>query len=192
MGEWMKEYAGNRKFIVVCILAGSLLAMILLCVDTAMPPGKKESGQRVRKFGATYMTMNNPYFQDMNAEIEEIVEANGDILIFRDPAQDQEKQNEQILDMLEEGITGLFLNPVNWETVRPALVACKEAGVPVFVIDTNVYDDKYVAFSILSDNYDAGVQCARDMMRKRSRARVVVIDSPGTKSIDDKIGRAHV
>ena len=187
MGEWMKEYAGNRKFIVVCILAGSLLAMILLCMDTAMPPGKKESGQRVRKFGATYMTMNNPYFQDMNAEIEEIVEANGDILIFRDPAQDQEKQNEQILDMLEEGITGLFLNPVNWETVRPALVACKEAGGPVFVIDTNVYDDEYVAFSILSDNYDAGVQCARDMMRKRSRARVVVIDSPGTKSIDDRV-----
>ena len=55
------------------------------------------------------------------------------------------------MDMLEEGITALFLNPVNWETVRPALIACKEADVPVFVIDTLVYDDKYVAFSIVSD-----------------------------------------
>lgn len=140
-----------------------------------------------RKFGATYMTMNNPYFQDMNAQIEEIIEANGDILIYRDPAQDQEKQNEQIMDMLEEGITALFLNPVNWETVKPALVACKKAEVPVFVIDTNVYNDEYVAFSILSDNYDAGVQCAEDMMKKRSSARIAIIDSPGTKSIDDRV-----
>ncbi len=91
------------------------------------------------------------------------------------------------MDMLEEGITGLFLNPVNWETVRPALIACKEAQVPVFVIDTNVYDDEYVAFSILSDNYDAGVQCAQDMMKKKSSAGIIVIDSPGTKSIDDRV-----
>ena len=140
-----------------------------------------------RKFGATYMTMNNPYFQDMNAQIEEIVEANGDILIYRDPAQDQKKQNEQIMDMLEEGITALFLNPVNWETVRPALIACKEADVPVFVIDTLVYDDKYVAFSIVSDNYDAGVQCAKDMMKKKYAAKILILDSPGTKSIEDRV-----
>ena len=29
-----------------------------------------------------------------------------------------------------------------------------EAGVPVFNIDTRVYDKEYVAFSILSDNYN--------------------------------------
>ena len=163
-----------------------LLAVFFLGYIVSRRNAVSESA-KPRKFGATYMTMNNPYFQDMNAQIEEIIEANGDFLIYRDPAQDQEKQNEQIMDMLEEGITALFLNPVNWETVEPALVACKEAGVSVFVIDTNVYNDEYVAFSILSDNYDAGVQCAEDMMRKRSSARIVIIDSPGTKSIDDRV-----
>ncbi len=179
----MKEISA-KQFTFVCFMVGILAAIAVLYGSIG---GQAVRGENTRKFGATYMTMNNPYFQQMNAQIQESVEANGDILIYRDPAQDQEKQNEQILDMLEEGITGLFLNPVNWETVRPALVACKKADVPVFVIDTNVYDDKYVAFSILSDNYDAGVQCAEDMMRKRSRARVVVIDSPGTKSIDDRV-----
>lgn len=170
---------------VICLLA----VLLYGCGSRQNGAGENadQPSGRPRKFGATYMTMNNPYFQDMNAQIEEIVEANGDILIYRDPAQDQEKQNEQIMDMLEEGITALFLNPVNWETVRPALVACKEAGVPVFVIDTKVYDDEYVAFSILSDNYDAGVQCAEDMMKKRGSARIVIIDSPGTKSIDDRV-----
>ncbi len=176
-GHWKKSkflYAG-------CLVCFLLVVLLYGC-------GSREAAVRKQqKFGATYMTMNNPYFQVMNAWLEENVEANGDILIYRDPAQDQEKQNEQIFDMLEEGITGLFLNPVNWETVRPALIACKEAEVPVFVIDTNVYDDEYVAFSILSDNYDAGVQCAMDMMKKKTSARIIVIDSPGTKSIDDRV-----
>ena len=64
-------------------------------------------------FGATYMTMNNSYFEVLNDNIQETIEANGDILISRDPFQDQKKQNEQIYDMLDEGIKVLFLNPVD-------------------------------------------------------------------------------
>lgn len=173
------------------ILMVPLLFLILILGIMGKGHGRYEqekniAAERSRKFGATYMTMNNPYFQDMNAQIEEIVEANGDILIYRDPAADQEKQNEQIMDMLEEGISALFLNPINWETVKPALIACKEADVPVFVIDTLVYDDEYAAFSVVSDNYGAGVQCAEDMMKKRHSAKILVVDSPDMKSIEDR------
>lgn len=184
----MQEKAGNYKILYAGAFAFLFLAAIVFFgCGNGQEQGRADSAsKKPRKFGATYMTMNNPYFQDMNAQIEEIVEANGDILIYRDPAQEQEKQNEQIMDMLEEDITAIFLNPVNWETVRPALIACKEADVPVFVIDTLVYDDEYVAFSILSDNYDAGVQCAEDMMKKKDSARIVMIDGPGMKSIEDR------
>ena len=161
-----------------------VLILVLLFVMLSGCQGKE---RKQYKFGATYMQMNNPYFMDMNAHLEELVEANGDILICRDPSQDQEKQNEQILDMIEEGVDGIFLNPVNWETVEPALVACKEAGVPLFCIDTLVKNDEYVAFSILSDNYDAGVQCAKDIMKKKKSAKIITIISPGTNSIIDRV-----
>ena len=62
-------------------------------------------------FGATYMTRNNPYFDVLHEAIEEVVEANGDILISRDPSQNQEKQNDQIQEMIDEGIEVLFLKP---------------------------------------------------------------------------------
>lgn len=182
----MQEKTGNYKILYAVVLAFLLFSAVVFFGCGSGQEQTDGASQKTRKFGATYMTMNNPYFQDMNAQIEEIVEANGDILIYRDPAQDQAKQNEQIIDMLEEGVTAIFLNPVNWETVRPALIACKEADVPVFVIDTLVYDDEYVAFSILSDNYDAGRQCAEDMMKKKDSARIVVIDGPGMKSIEDR------
>ena len=88
------------------------------------------------KFGATYMTMNNPYFVNMDENIEESVQAKGDILITRDPLQDQKKQNEQIKDMINEGIDVLFLQPVDRNKVRPALELCKKKHIPVFVIDS--------------------------------------------------------
>lgn len=140
-----------------------------------------------RKFGATYMTMNNPYFSILNGGINEVVEANGDYLITRDPAQDQEKQNSQIYEMIEEGVAAIFLNPVDWKKVKPALIACKEANIPVFNVDTMVYDKEYVVSIIASDNYNAGVQCAQDMMSKLDSAEIVILDEPNINSITQRV-----
>ena len=176
-----------------CIEMVSLGIFLILCLLIAFrgnPSGAQNtnpSERKTYKFGATYMQMNNPYFQDMNAHLEELVEVNGDILICRDPSQNQDKQNEQIIEMIAEGVDGIFLNPVNYETVKPALLACKEAGVPVFCIDTKVYDEEYVAFCVLSDNYDAGVQCAKDMMKKLDSAKIIILDSPRTYSIQQRV-----
>lgn len=140
-----------------------------------------------RIFGATYMTRNNPYFDVLHEALEEGVEGNGDILISRDPNQDQERQNAQIMEMIEEGIEVLFLNPVDWEKVKPALEACREAGVIVINIDTVVKDTEYVVTVIETDNYQAGVLCAEEMMRQVDSARIVVIDNPIQTSITNRV-----
>lgn len=126
-------------------------------------------------FGATYMTRNNSFFDELHKSIEEVVEENGDIMIVRDPCQDQEKQNEQIEEMIEEGIEVLFLNPVDWEKVKPALLQCEEAGITVINVDTLVKDTEYVDFIVETDNYMAGVLCAQEMMRQIDHARIVII-----------------
>lgn len=140
-----------------------------------------------RVFGATYMTRNNPYFDVLHEALEEGVEGNGDILISRDPNQDQERQNAQIMEMIEEGIEVLFLNPVDWEKVKPALEACREAGVIVINIDTVVKDRDYVITVIETDNYQAGVLCAEEMMRQVDSARIVVLDNPIQTSITNRV-----
>lgn len=140
-----------------------------------------------RLFGATYMTRNNPYFDVLHEALEEAVEGNGDILISRDPCQDQEKQNSQILEMIEEGIEVLFLNPVDWEKVKPALEACREAGVVVIDIDTVVKDREYVVSIVETDNYLAGVLCAEEMMKQVDSARIVIIGNPIQTSIVNRV-----
>ena len=140
-----------------------------------------------RVFGATYMTRNNPYFDVLHEALEEGVEGNGDILISRDPNQDQERQNAQIMEMIEEGIEVLFLNPVDWEKVKPALEACREAGVVVINIDTVVKDTEYVVTVIETDNYQAGVLCAEEMMKQVDQAQIVIVDNPIQTSITNRV-----
>lgn len=138
-------------------------------------------------FGATYMTRNNVFFDVLHEGLEEVVEGNGDILISRNPCQDQEKQNAQIQEMIDEGIKVLFLNPVDYEAVKPALEACRKAGVVIINIDTVVKDTGYVVSIIETDNYLAGRLCAEDMMSRKDSARIVVIDNPIQMSITNRV-----
>lgn len=146
----------------------------------------QESKGEGRVFGATYMTMNNPFFVALNGGIKSVVEENGDKLITLDPALDQEKQISQIEDLITQGVDAIFLNPVDWKGVKPALDACKKAGIPVFNVDAPVYDEDLVTSIIASDNYDAGVQCAKDMMKKLDSAKITVLEHPTAKSAIDR------
>lgn len=154
----------------------------------AVGSGTEEAAEHEpRLFGSTYMTRNNPFFDVLHESLGEVVEENGDILITRDPLQNQEKQNEQILEMLDEGIELLFLNPVDWETVQPALDACKEAGVPIINIDTRLKDQSAAVSCIETDNYQAGQVCALDMMERLDEARIVILDNPIQTSITERV-----
>lgn len=167
-------------------LTASILLLVLLLTGCKMVEETADEHEP-RIFGATYMTRNNPYFDVLHEAIEEVVEANGDILISRDPSQNQEKQNDQIMEMIEEGMQVLFLNPVDMEKVRPALEACQKAGVVVIDIDTMVKDMEYVTAAIETDNYQAGVLCAQDMMHRVDQAKIVVINNPIQASISDRV-----
>ena len=126
-------------------------------------------------FGSTYMTMNNPYFNVLNENLRDTIEANGDILITRDPAQSQSRQNAQIIDMLNEGIDILFANAVDRSGIESALYECKKRGVPVILLDTDVDDRVGVISTIQSDNYQAGVLLANDLLKKKPEGAKILI-----------------
>ncbi len=174
------------------VFFGLWVALALSCAGlmrfyTLGQPAGSGPDNAPRKFGATYMAMNNPYFPALNNSIKEVVTANGDILITRDPAQDQQKQNEEIEDLIEEGVTAIFLQPVDWKGVEPALLKCRDAGIPVFNVDSFVYRSDLVVCSILSDNYDAGVQIAKDVLKKTDHARIVIINHKDINSTNLRV-----
>lgn len=133
-------------------------------------------------FGASYMTMNNPFFEVINEEIKQAVEANGDILITLDPALSLDDQIDQINYMIDEGIQVLFLNPVDWKGLSNVLKRCKKEGIKVVVVDSNIKNDELVSYTVVSDNYNAGVEAAKDMMQQREHANILLLEHSNVQS----------
>ena len=75
------------------------------------------------KIGATYMTLNNPFFSIIDEEIHNVVEANGDVLISLDPALDLEKQKQQIQYLIDQNVQAIIVNPVDFNGLTSSLEA---------------------------------------------------------------------
>lgn len=138
-------------------------------------------------FGVTYMTINNPFYKIVNNEILKIVEEHNDVLITLDPALDIEKQNQQIYDLVEQKVDGIFITPIDFQKIKPALETAKKEGIPIIIIDTQVQNNELVDCTIVSDNYDAGVQCAKAMMKRLDRANIMLLKHSTAQSARDRI-----
>jgi ribose transport system substrate-binding protein len=168
-----------KKVLTICLLA--LLAACLAFV------GCKDE-KKVKTFGFTSMRISNPFFAVIERTIREEVEKKGDKLITVDPAMDPEKQIDQIEDLISQKIDAIFLNPVDWEAIRPALVSLNQARIPVINYDAEVRDIDLVAAYVGSDNYNAGYICGVDMVKHfPNGGPIAILDSPGMLSIRDRI-----
>ena len=164
------------------------LAVMIVGVEAFINLGKMIAFYRAgRKFGATYMTMNNPFYEIMDDEIRNALEAKGDMLLTRDPALDVEKQISQIREFVDLKVSAIFVNPVDWKEIRPALEEAKKAGIPVIVVDSDVYDTSLVRCTVISDNYRAGELCAQHLMMTRENARILLLEHSVAKSGIDRI-----
>ena len=170
----------RRLFLAVC----SVMLAVWLCLTLGIGDKQDEKPLRI---GATYMTMNNPFYSVIDEELRLMIESRGDILLTRDPALDQDKQNDQIHELLAGGIDLLVINPVDFQQIRPALEEARDAGVPVVIVDSQVSDPALVACTIASDNYGAGVLCAEHMIRTRDSARIALLEHPTAQSALDRI-----
>lgn len=168
-------------------LRGIIITLTVMIICTVYASYVTPSFSSHKVFGVTYMTMNNPFYEVIDNELRKAIEKNGDELMTLDPALDVEKQKQQIYTFIDEKVDGIFINPIDSEKVKPALQAAKEAHIPVIVVDAPVNDSNLVNCTIVSDNYDAGVQCARDMMSRMTSAHIILLKHTAVQSAKDRI-----
>lgn len=175
----MKRFYKNMIYIIIFFM---VLIIFTVTYNIYTAPIAKH-----KVFGVSYMTMNNPFYKIINNEILKVVEKNNDTLITLDPELDVDKQNEQIYKFIDQKVDGIFINPIDFEQIEPALQAAKRANIPVIIIDAPVSDESLVNCTIVSDNYDAGVQCAKDMMERLDSANIVLLKHTTAKSAKERI-----
>lgn len=160
--------------LVVAVLLGTVYSSYLMPQKTHLV------------FGATYMTMNNPFYEVINNELKKEIEKKGDELIVRNPELDIDKQNEQIEEFISKKVDGIFVNPIDSSKLT-SLESAREAGIPIIAIDASVKNTDLIDCLIESDNYDAGVLCAQNMMQRVQSANIVLLKHSTVESAVSRI-----
>ena len=156
MNDRKEKYFLNFSIILILAAAFGVAYVLFLLPEDISLGGKEER----YIFGATYMTMNNPFYQTVDSQMRADIEKNGDVLLTRDAAMNQDRQNEEIRELINSGAEVIFLTPVEWDHASEGIEAARAAGVKIIVVDTFVSNPESVTCSVVSDNYQAGVLCA--------------------------------
>jgi len=179
----------HRRIDTIAAIVAVVVPLLITSYLLFLSPNDLSASQKgkQRTFGATYMTMNNPYFQMLDAQIQALLEVNGDVLLTRDAAMDQERQNQEIQELVDAGVCAIFMTPVEWDTAKEGVEIAAAAGVPVIVVDAPIQDSELAACSVLSDNYQAGVLCARHLLSVRDSANILLLEHITARSGADRI-----
>lgn len=185
--ENLKNNKFKRIFWVVLLLADLVLLGIMFFVLYAGKDYSVNQKENAYLIGASYMTMNNEFYEIMSEEISARVEAEGDKMVLRDPALDADRQVEQIEEMLEMGIDVLVVTPVEAESLASVLEKAKEQGVLIVIVDTNVYNESLAECAITSDNYNAGRMVGEYFLKQHEEARLVIMTHEAARSGQDRV-----
>ena len=179
----------RRRFTSLAAISMVVTPLLITIYLLFWSPGDLSASQtgNQRVFGATYMTMNNPYFQVLDTQIQALLELRGDVLLTRDAAMDQQRQNREIQELVDAGVCAIFMTPVEWDTSKGGVQIAAAAGVPVIVVDAPIQDSELAACSVLSDNYQAGVLCAQHLLSVRDSAKILLLEHITARSGADRI-----
>lgn len=146
-----------------------------------------EDNRHFKLFGVTYMTMNNPFYSVIQNELVKSVESQGDNLVLRDPMLDPIKQAEQIEEFIQMKVDGIFINPVDSSLIAQSIEKATSQGIPVIVIDCPIDSPSKIVSAVYSDNYQAGVLWAQDLVAKYSGGKIALLKHSDTISGSDRI-----
>ena len=139
-------------------------------------------------FGYSCIDMDNPYFDTLEKSIEAALGQEDYQMIIKNPGSDAELQNQQIQELIEAEVDVVFLSPVDWDAVTPALEALKEADIPVINIDTQVKKTDLVDAFVGSDNKNAGYVCGKDLVVQcPDGGNILILECPTMNSINERI-----
>ena len=166
----------------------SIFVLVICCLAFIYSKASMPDSNQM-KIGATYMTMNNDFYQTLNAELEKKTNQQGSRLYVRDSELDEKKQSQQIAYFIKEKVDVIVINPVKSDSpaIIKALNKAKKAGIRIIVVDAPMSKQVAVDTTIVSDNYQAGVLIAKDMMSRLSEADILLLEHQNAISAMDRL-----
>jgi len=131
--------------------------------STAAAAASSAAESKPLKLGVSVPNMTNVFFLQIKTAMEqEAVRTGSDEVIVMDAGGDQNKQMNDVADMINQGCNIIALSPINSTGVQATLEQCKDAGIPVicFNVGVDASSKPLVTSTIVSDNEGCGKLCA--------------------------------
>jgi len=118
---------------------------------TAKATEPAKTGNKTLKIGFAVSTQQEERWVKEAKYFEEAVKALGGTAVVQFADNDENKQNDQVENMVSQGVDALVIASINGETIGPAVNAAKKAGIPVMSYSrliTGVDYDAFIGFDI--------------------------------------------
>lgn len=116
------------------------------------------------KLGYSTQDLSNPYWQTMSKGVQAAAKKAGVDVSVLDSKMDQSKQVSNSLDLINQGISGLIVTPVQPDALPATVDSAHSAKIPVVIADIGVAGD-YDAY-LLSNNEEGGKTAAEYLTKK--------------------------
>ena len=162
-----------KKFLnLLCVF--SLLLLINAC--SMEPPTwaktKHEIDPNNLKIGVSLSTLNNPFFVAIKTGVMNAANKEHMQVKVADAQNDSAKQNNDVEDLIQQGVDILLINPVDSDAISSAILLANQSGIPVITIDRSATKGNVVTF-IASNNIEGGKMAAQFIVSKLGKKAIV-------------------
>ena len=167
-----------------------LITLLALVLALALPVMASAEGLTI---GYSTKTITNDAFQlSLYNAVKDAVEAGGNTFVgvLAESQTAVATQVNQIEDLINQGVDGLVINPMDSNACIQVMEKAKTAGIPVVLVDQGVeagHEDLYVTF-ISTDNFAGGKSAGERMAAELNGAGNVIIvrGANGSQAGDDR------
>ena len=137
-----------------------------------------------RTIGYSVATLANPFFQGMTRGVQDGIKAHPDLKLINTSANgDAATQANQTLDLINQGVSALILNPISADAIVPVVRHANRKGIPVFTLDRGAACGECQVNFLETDNEALGREgadfIAQQLKQRYGEIRGNVVDLQG-------------
>jgi ribose transport system substrate-binding protein len=174
-----------KLFVIATAIALSLIG----CGKSEKKAENKNPQGSNLTIGVTLLTRTHPFYQDLEAGLQEAAKENGYTLLVTAGEFDVAKQKDQIQDFIVRKVDAIIVSPCDSKSIGTAISAANAAGIPVFTADIAcLAEGVKVVCHTASDNVAGGRLAAQAISEALGGSgKVAIIDHPEVESVIQRV-----
>jgi len=194
--RWLHQSSRGSQVRKILLSLGTVVAVGLLVFQACGKSGPEQRQTGTTKnqqisvtVGVSLLTRTHPFYQDLEAGLNEAATAAGFKLLITAGEFDVARQKDQINDFIVRKVDAIIVAPCDSKSIGTAIKAANDAGIPVFTADIAcLAEGVKVVSHIASDNVAGGALAAQAVAQALGGSgQVAIIDHPEVESVIQRV-----